>query len=75
MVHTIFVIEGKEKHDIEQGRDFETTTYTFHEFSEADSEGERLIDKGIFAQIRIREYKPDEDDEGYVNLGSDEVKG
>ena len=74
MAHSIFVIEGKEKFDIEQGIDFETTLHVFHEFSLADETTHELISEGVFDEIRIIEYRANKDDEGYIVCKEEMVK-
>ncbi len=74
MSTSIFVIEGKEKTDVEQNRDFETTLHVFHEFSAADETAHELISEGIFDEIRIREYRANKDDEGYIVFKEEMVK-
>ena len=64
----LFVIEGKDKNNIENPNKFQTTAHVFHDNFQADEESKRLLEEGIFSEIRVREYFPDSKDEGFVIL-------
>ena len=69
---SVVVIEGKDKGNVENPKEFEVTTYVFHEIGLAEETAQELIDDGIFSEVRIRIYYPAEKDEGFVLVGSHE---